>query len=90
MRYRVNRKDTGSRALQNYAMELGFVLHSDGGAIDDYLALGQTITAVEWKAPGGELTKTQQRLIASGFPVRFIHRPEQLEALKVEILRSQR
>lgn len=87
-RYRVNRKDTGSKALQDYAMSLGFVLHSDGGAIDDYLALGQTITAVEWKAPGGVLTTSQQRVIASGFPVRFIHRPEQLEALKAEILRQ--
>lgn len=90
MRYRVNRKDAGSKALQAYAKELGFVLYSDGGAIDDHLALGQWITAVEWKAPGGELTKSQQRVIASGYPVRFIHRPEQLEALKAEILRQQR
>lgn len=87
-RYRVNRKDTGSKALQNYAMSLGFVLHSDGGAIDDYLAFGQSITAVEWKAPGGTLTPSQQKIIAKGFPVRFISKPEQLDALRAELMRQ--
>ena len=86
-RYRTNRRDNGSKALEQYAKDLGFVVHCEGGAIDAYLALGQKIAAVEWKSPGGELTKNQQRLIASGFPVRFIQRPEQLDALRAELMK---
>jgi hypothetical protein len=35
--------------------------------------------------PAGTLTPSQQRLVARGFPVRFVSRPEQLDALKVEV-----
>ena len=87
MRYRINRPDTGSKELIKYAEDLGFVVHGEGGAIDSYLAWGQQIVAVEWKSPGGTLTPKQQRIIAKGFPVRFISRPEQLEQLKAEITR---
>jgi len=43
---------------------------------------------VDWKSKGGELTPAQQRLIARGFPVRFIQRPEQLDALRAELMRT--
>jgi hypothetical protein len=87
MRYRINRTDNGAKALQAYADSIGFVRHSDGGAIDDYLAIGQRIAAVEYKSKGGTLTPSQQRIIAKGFPVRFISSPEQLDALKLELSR---
>ena len=51
------------------------------------LALGQQIAAVEWKSKGGTLTPTQQRLIAKGFPVRFVGTPEQIDALRSELMR---
>lgn len=87
MRYRVNRKDTGSKELEAYAASLGFVVHCEGGTIDAYLALGTRIAAVEWKSKGGLLTPKQQRLIGRGFPVTFIQKPEQLDALKSELSR---
>ena len=88
MKYRVNRRDTGSKELQAYAEALGFVAYSDGGAIDTHLAWGQQIVAVEWKSDGGTLTPKQQRIIAKGYPVRFISRPEQLDALRAELMRG--
>lgn len=88
MRYRVNRRDNGSKALEKYAEDLGFVVHSEGGAIDAYLALGQQIVAVEWKSKGGTLTPSQQRIIAKGFPVRFVSTPAQLDALRAELMRA--
>lgn len=88
MKYRINRPDTGSKALKAYAESLGFVVHCEGGTIDTYLAWGQAITAVEWKSKGGELTKSQQRLIAKGFPVRFISKPEQIDQLRSELMKG--
>ena len=87
MKYRINRRDNGSKALEQYAADLGFVVHAEAGAIDAHLALGTKIVAVEWKSKGGTLTPSQQRLIARGYPVRFVSTPEQLEALKAELLR---
>lgn len=87
MRYRVNRRDNGSKALEKYATDLGFVVYSDSGAIDCFLAWGQQIVAIEWKSKGGTLTPTQQKLVARGFPVRFVSRPEQLDALRAELMR---
>lgn len=87
MKYRINRRDNGSKALEKYAADLGFVVHAEAGAIDCYLAWGQQIVAVEWKSKGGTLTPTQQRLIAKGFPVRFLSRPEQIDALRNELMK---
>lgn len=47
MRYRVNRRDTGSKALEAYAKSLGFVVYAEAGAIDAFLAWGERIAAVE-------------------------------------------
>jgi hypothetical protein len=85
MRYRVNRPDTGSKELIAYAKKLGFDYEHMGGSIDGVLAWGDKVTLVEWKSKGGTLTPTQQRLVARGFPVRFVSRPEQLDALKAEV-----
>lgn len=88
MRYRTNRRDNGSKELEQYAKDLGFVIYSESGAIDAFLAWGQKITAVEWKAPNGTLTPRQAKLIASGFPVRFISKPEQIDQLRAELMRG--
>jgi hypothetical protein len=85
MKYRVNRPDTGSKELIAYAKSLGFDYEHMGGSIDGVLAWGDKVTLVEWKSKGGTLTPSQQRLVARGFPVRFVSRPEQLDALKVEV-----
>lgn len=87
MRYRVNRPDAGSKELKAYAESLGFVAHSEGGTVDCYLAWGDRIIAVDWKSKGGTLTPSQQRLLARGFPVRYISRPEQIDQLRNELMK---
>lgn len=86
MRYRVNRPDRGSKELIAYAESLGFLYEHLGGSIDGALAWGQHAVLVEWKSKGGTLTPTQQRLVARGFPIRFIQQPAQLDALKSELI----
>lgn len=85
MRYRVNRPDRGSKELIAYAESLGFQYEHLGGAIDGALAWGSHAVLVEWKSKGGTLTPSQQRLVARGFPVRFIQTPSQLDALRAEL-----
>lgn len=80
-----NRVDATSKSLIAYAESLGFVYCPVNGAVDGLLAWGQAVTAIDWKSPGGTLTPTQQRLIARGFPVRFLSRPEQLDQLRAEL-----
>lgn len=89
MRYRVNRSDTGSKELIAYAKSLGFDYEHLGGSIDGALAWGQMAILVEWKAKSGglSLTPTQQRLVARGFPIRYISKPEQLDALRSELMK---
>lgn len=82
---RAARIDTTARDLTAYAESLGFIVETINGKIDALLAFGQVVTAVDWKSPGGTLTDAQAKLVASGFPVRFISRPEQLDQLKAEI-----
>lgn len=84
-RYTVHRQDTTAKALIAYAESLGFIYLELGVVIDGILAYGQRIVAVDWKSAGGTLTPKQQRLIARGFPVRFISTPAQLEAVKAEL-----
>jgi hypothetical protein len=85
-RWATHRTDEGSKALIAYAESLGFVHENIGGTIDSLLALGQIVVAVDWKAKGGTLTDKQSKLVARGFPVRFISTPDQLVALKAEVL----
>jgi hypothetical protein len=87
VKYRVNRPDTGSKELIAYAKSIGFDYEHFGGSVDGALAWGATAVLVEWKSKGGTLTPTQQRLIARGFPVRYVSRHEQLDALKQELMR---
>lgn len=83
-----NKVDTTSKALIAYAESLGFVYLSINGTIDGVLAWGDRATCVDWKSPGGTLTPAQSKLVARGFPVRFIGTPAQVDALKSELLRT--
>ena len=85
---RARRIDSTATALIAYAKSIGFDYVPINDIIDGLLVLGQTVIIVDWKSQGGDLTSSQSRLIARGVPVRFIQRPEQLDALKVELLRS--
>ena len=88
MRYRVNRTDTGSKELIAYAKSLGFDYEHAGGSFDGVLAWGDRAIVVDWKSTGGTLTPAQQRMVARGFPIRFVAKPEQLDALRAELMRG--
>lgn len=83
---RAKRIDNTATALIAYAKSLGFDYEVVNGTFDGVLAWGQTAIVVDWKSKGGALTPAQQRLVARGFPVRFIQRPEQLDALRAELM----
>ena len=80
------RTDNTSKALRAYAESLGFVVVVINGVIDCLLVWGQRVVMVDWKSKGGTLTPDQIKLVARGVPVRFITTPEQLDALKVEVM----
>jgi len=84
---RARKIDTTATALIAYAKSLGFDYEVVNGTFDGVLAWGQIAICIDWKSKGGDLTPAQQRMVARGFPVRFIQRPEQLDALKAELLR---
>lgn len=84
---RARRIDNTAKALIAYAESLGFVYLPINGTVDGVLAWGQTTTVVDWKSKGGELTPAQAKLVAKGFPVRFIAKPEQIDALRAELMR---
>lgn len=81
------RVDNTSKPLIAYARTLGFDYEGVNGTFDGVLAWDKTAVCVDWKSLGGMLTPSQQKMIARGFPVRFIHRAEQLDALKAELMK---
>lgn len=83
---RARRIDSTATALVAYAKSIGFDYLPINGEVDGVLAWGQTAIVCDWKSKGGALTPAQQRLVARGFPVRFIQRPEQLDALRAELM----
>ena len=83
---RARKIDTTATALIVYAKSLGFDYLPINGEVDGVLAWGQTAIVCDWKSKGGTMTPAQQRLVARGFPVRFLQRPEQLDALRAELM----
>ena len=80
--------DSTAPALIAYAKSLGFDYLPINGVVDGVLALsGNRAVVVDWKSPGGDLTPAQSKLVARGFPCKFVSRPEQLDALKAELSR---
>ena len=87
MRYRVNRSDTGSKELIAYAKSIGLDYDHIGGTVDGWVWLGRYSAIVDFKkAKGGALTPAQSKLVARGAPIHFVSRPEQLDALKAELI----
>jgi hypothetical protein len=85
---KAKRIDNTAPALVAYAKDIGFDYLPINGVVDGVLAYGHLTTVVDWKSPGGELTKEQAKLVARGFPLRLISRPEQLDALRSELMRG--
>jgi hypothetical protein len=80
------RVDSTAKDLRAYAESLGFVVVPINGVIDCVLQWSPTqAVPCDWKSPGGELTDAQAKLVARGAVIRFISKPEQLDALKGEL-----
>lgn len=79
--------DNTSKALIAHAKALGFDYEPVNATFDGVLAWGTTAVCVDWKSPGGTLTPSQQRMVARGFPVSYVSKPEQLDALRVALMR---
>jgi hypothetical protein len=83
-----NRVDESEKPLVAYAKEIGFGYAKNGGDWDGDLFYGRIVVPVDWKTPGKATVKPKQlKLLADGFPLRFISTPSQLDALKVELSR---
>lgn len=51
------------------------------------LVWGHAVTLVDWKSAGGTLTPKQQKMVARGFPIRYVSTTAQLDALRSELMR---
>lgn len=80
-----NRVDTTSKDLRAYAESIGFCVLPINGVIDCLLFYGSRTFAVDWKSKGGNLTDAQGKAVTRGAVIRFISKPEQLDALKQEL-----
>lgn len=85
---RAARVDNTAKELRAYAESIGFTVAHLGGVVDCLLIWGERVIVCDWKSKGGEITKDQGKWIAKGVPIKFLSKPEQLEALKAEITRS--
>ena len=81
------RIDNTAKALIAYAKSLGFDYETVNATFDGVLVWGTTAICVDWKSKNGTLTPTQQRLVARGFPIRFIQTPAQIDALRSELMK---
>ena len=69
-----HRVDLTAKALQAEAVRLGWCVAPQDGTIDSTLWQPSTgrIELVDFKSPGGELTPGQIKLVAKGWPIRFV------------------
>jgi len=84
---RAARVDNTAAALRKYAESIGFVVIPINGVIDCLLQLGAQTAVVDWKSPMGSLTDAQAKLVARGARIRFVSTPEQIDALRSELMR---
>lgn len=87
-RWATHRSDTGSKELRDHAKDIGFGVAVVGGVWDCDLYWGTRVIPVDWKSESADMTDGQKKLVLAGFPLRFISKPEQLDALKSELMRG--
>ncbi len=82
---RAARVDSTAPALVKAARQLGFQYVPLNAVVDGLLLHPKgRVVIVDWKSKGGTLTPDQAKLVASGWPIRFIQTPEQLAQLLQE------
>lgn len=76
------RSDANAKELIAAAESMGARYLGLHGVIDGVLLMPDgRMELVDWKRPKGRLTDDQQRLVAAGWPLRFVSDVEQLQAL---------
>jgi hypothetical protein len=81
----MHRTDLTAKALKAEAIRLGARYMAHDGTIDCNLWLPDgRVLIVDWKTPGADLTPSQSKLVAAGWPIRFVSTPEQLHRLLAE------
>lgn len=78
---RAARVDNTADALKRAAIARGADVLHIGGVIDCVLLYRGRIVLVDWKSKGGDLTPAQSKLVARGWPIRFVQTEEQLDVL---------
>jgi hypothetical protein len=81
---RAARVDNTAKALTAAAKQLGADYLPLNDVIDGILSFRGKTWLVDWKSPGGTLTPNQAKLVARGWPIRFISTVEQLQRLLQE------
>jgi hypothetical protein len=79
----IHRTDTTARALIAATKQLNAKYTPADGTFDGVLWVPSTgkVELVDFKSPGASLTEGQAKLVAAGWPLRFISDLDQLRAL---------
>jgi choline dehydrogenase-like flavoprotein len=75
---RAARVDQTANALVKQARQLGAIVIPINGVVDALLFYRGQWRVVDWKSPGGTLTKAQAKLVAQGARIDFISTEGQL------------
>jgi hypothetical protein len=79
----IHRVDSSAKGLIVYAKSLGAQYAAADGTFDGVLWMPSTgrVELVDWKSEGGDLTPSQVKMVASGWPLRFVSTCDQIVAL---------
>jgi hypothetical protein len=75
------RVDSTAKALRAELERCGACYAVVNGDFDGVAWVGPVLRCIDWKSPGGELTKQQQKLVAKGMPLVFVSTVDQVQAL---------
>jgi len=73
--------DATAASLVKHAKSVGADYLPLNGVIDGVLHFRGRVWLIDWKSPGGDLTPAQSKLVARGWPIRFISTTAQLNTL---------
>jgi hypothetical protein len=78
----IHRVDLTAKGLQEEAARLGVRYAPADGRFDGVLWMPDSaIKIVDWKSPGADLTPSQVKMVAAGWPIQFISAIDQLHQL---------
>ena len=78
---RAARVDSTAKDLTTLARRLGADVEPINGTLDCLLLWRGVVHVIDWKSKGGTLTERQAKLVARGWPIRFVSTEQQLKDL---------